>query len=603
MEELSSSGQLEPPLEQRSDEYYLARQDGSLAFVNEAAARSLGYTVNELGQLSFKAIDPLLGPEFEKHFEQLRQGNLPRVQTIHMTKGGRRVPKELRLVYLEVEDEPYLLAFGGDLRDSRRAEEALLRAQAHLELMVTGSNEVFFYLHDRSHHFTYVSDSVKNVIGYTAEELIGRRYDELLTQEPVNTEVGLLTDRAFESGRRSPSYNAVVRTKDGLRVVLEIVEAPLMGERDLLIHGFARNITARVRAEAAERFLRDRLSRILRTCPDGVVMLEGPTGTISFVNGAAERILHIPAAELTGRRIEEFFESPSLRGVEAGNGAEELKQAILEGRELMGAEVVCKHLDGSQTTLLVNASPLPENDGSLVIAFQDVTEMVELSRLKTELLNVASHELRTPLAPLLLLIQNDQRKLKEGLAVEQADLLRLERQSRRLAQLIDDLLDTSRIDLGRMVLHKESIELGKLVEETVEDLRCQHAGRQILLELPREPQLVRCDPMRVVQVLFNLVDNALRYTPEDKPVEVRLECDSQQARLSVRDHGPGIPPEEQGRIFTRYYAALARQSEKKMGLGLGLYISRAIVELHGGHLRFESVPGQGTVFVMALPRD
>ncbi len=235
-----------------------------------------------------------------------------------------------------------------------------------------------------------------------------------------------------------------------------------------------------------------------------------------------------------------------------------------------------------------------------------------------EFLGVASHELRTPLTSVLLGLQLFQRRckrlLEEDAAVSRQLSERLtflleqftltERQARRLDRLVNDLLDVSRIQTGRLTIHRRMADLAAVVAEAVEEQRQAAPGRPIDLDLPPgQRALLSIDPDRIAQVVTNYLTNALKYSEEDQPVEVSLEIEADAARLWVRDHGPGLPLEEQARVWERFHRApdVEVRSGSGVGLGLGLHISKTIIEAHQGQVGIQSVPGAGATFWFTLP--
>ncbi|MCY1014631.1 sensor histidine kinase [Pyxidicoccus sp. MSG2] len=227
-------------------------------------------------------------------------------------------------------------------------------------------------------------------------------------------------------------------------------------------------------------------------------------------------------------------------------------------------------------------------------------------RLRDEFLSVASHELKTPLTPLALKLQGMKRSLPVeslGDAAERmrGDLELAQRQVRRLAELVDGLLDVSRIRAGRLQLELESVDLSALVRELVAryEPQAQRAWSRIFLEA--DPSILgRWDRSRLEQVVSNLLSNALKYGA-GKPVHVQVAASEKTARLVVRDEGIGIEPQSLHRIFQRFERAVSERHYG--GLGLGLYITRQIVEAHGGCVGAESAPGQGATFTVTLPLE
>ncbi|QSQ12484.1 CHASE domain-containing protein [Myxococcus landrumensis] len=225
-------------------------------------------------------------------------------------------------------------------------------------------------------------------------------------------------------------------------------------------------------------------------------------------------------------------------------------------------------------------------------------------RVRDEFLSVAAHELRTPLTSLKLQLQLLFRQLHQEGPLDTERLERgvetCERQMTRLTKLVDSLLDVSRLSSGKMELQLEPLELGELVREMARrfEMEAQAAGVRLDVDTP-QPVTGRWDRLRLEQVITNLMSNALKYG-HGAPVDVRVRGDEREARLEVQDRGIGIAPEDAGRVFDRFERAVS--SRHYGGLGLGLFITRQLVEAHGGSIFLESTPGQGTTFIVHLPR-
>ncbi|MCE9670996.1 CHASE domain-containing protein [Myxococcus stipitatus] len=224
-------------------------------------------------------------------------------------------------------------------------------------------------------------------------------------------------------------------------------------------------------------------------------------------------------------------------------------------------------------------------------------------RIRDEFLSVAAHELRTPLTSLKLQLQLLFRQLRQETRLDAGRLERsmetCERQTTRLSQLIDSLLDVSRLTSGRLELQLEELDLGDVVRELALrfETEAQAASIQLTVDAPGGI-LGRWDRLRLEQVITNLVSNALKYG-NGAPVEVRVRGGEREARLEVEDHGIGVSPEDSRRIFDRFERAVS--SRHYGGLGLGLFITRQLVEALGGRIMLESRPGQGSVFTVTLP--
>jgi len=336
-----------------------------------------------------------------------------------------------------------------------------------------------------------------------------------------------------------------------------------------------------------------------------------------------------------------------------GDGSTALEAALAQPPDLVLSDVMMPGLDGFQLLRALRADPRTSAvpivllsarageeaaveglqagaDDYLIKPFSArellarVSAHLEMAHLRREAANqmsaflgLASHELRTPLTSLRLQIQTSRRRLERlfsdssetpdstliALEPFQKDLRRLEHHSRRLNRLVGDLLEVSRIQAEKLDLRREDCDLNAIVQEAVEELQAGAPGRKIRLTLPDEQTFMYTDRDRLVQVVTNYLMNALKYAPADQPIDVVCQLEEQQARVLVRDHGPGIPLEDQQRIWERFQQVkgAAVQNGVGMGLGLGLYICKSIIEQHGGQVGVESQPGEGATFWFTLP--
>ncbi|SEM60847.1 His Kinase A (phospho-acceptor) domain-containing protein [Stigmatella aurantiaca] len=222
-------------------------------------------------------------------------------------------------------------------------------------------------------------------------------------------------------------------------------------------------------------------------------------------------------------------------------------------------------------------------------------------RVREEFMSIASHELRTPLTPLKLSLFTMERRIATGQPVELSSVLKSKRQVDRLVGLVDDLLDASRLELGKLAMHAAPLELGQLVAEVVDHFR--HAlERPFSVDVPRTRVWVQGDRDRLEQVIVNLLENAHKYSPAGAPITVEVEELADEARIHVKDHGIGIPGADQAQVFQRFYRARNVSHRNFGGLGLGLFISHSICKLHGGNLTLSSAEGLGSTFSVGLPK-
>jgi len=331
--------------------------------------------------------------------------------------------------------------------------------------------------------------------------------------------------------------------------------------------------------------------------PDPVLVLDA-AGSILNMNGAAEEVLRLGS----GATLDSL--DPELRPV-----VDRVRQHVLGGRgpyvpKGFDEAVRVSTSDGIRH-LLPRATPLYSEESGVMgatIVLQDVTRLMRFDELKNDLVATVAHEFRTPLTSLRMAIHLCAEEVVGPLTEKQADLIAAARdECERLQGIVDDLLDLSRIQAGRMELRTARIEAATLLSAAAAEHRpaAGEAGVALVVEEPSEATEVRADPERVGLVLSNLLGNAIRHTPRGGAVTLRVVAEGTVVRFEVTDTGEGIPPEHQERIFEKFYRVPGGRGG---GVGLGLYISREIVQAHGGDMGVVSTPDRGSTFWFTLPK-
>lgn len=278
----------------------------------------------------------------------------------------------------------------------------------------------------------------------------------------------------------------------------------------------------------------------------------------------------------------------------------------LRGETHTDLRFICRRFDtGTDLYILASCAPLRNSFGTItgaVSVFTDITHLYRLERQKDDFLSIASHELKTPLTSLKILAQLTRRRLERAGLSESEHTVRMERAITRIERLVNDLLDASRIDSGKLALHPERADLVGICRAVAEE-EMAASERTITLDLPGERVVVEVDVDRMSEVFTNLLSNALKYSPHDCAVTLRLRVEGCEAVAAVRDEGAGIPPESLPYLFERFYRVpgVQVQSGSGVGLGLGLFITKEIVERHGGTITVESAVGEGATFTVRLP--
>lgn len=357
-------------------------------------------------------------------------------------------------------------------------------------------------------------------------------------------------------------------------------------------------IRARERAEAQ----RARLASLLATLPEGILVVD-TTPAIVLSNAAAETILGEP---LDGRALADLLRSLPLLHLDGRPVAWDDLPLVraLRGELITGAQVQVARADGSEVPLLVNAGPVRDAQGAIsgaVAVFQDATPRRALTVLQDEFVNTVSHELRTPITTIrggaLTLLK------RRGLLDEQtqADLLSdIAEEADRLHALVEDLLALTRSRRG-IHISPEPVVLRRLVDRVIVELGGRVGGRPLLVTVPPDLPPVETDPALTQQVVRNLLENAVKFSPRGEPVEVTATTQDGQVVVSVLDRGSGIRPEDMDRVFEPFFRTDESVRSGAQGAGLGLAVCRRLVEMQGGRVWAEPRPGGGAAFRFTLP--
>lgn len=336
-----------------------------------------------------------------------------------------------------------------------------------------------------------------------------------------------------------------------------------------------------------------------------VIFVLRDDGTVIRLNRTGQDILGLPLHEVAGRTLWDLGVIPP-EDVEAVRAWMERNEPTGETR-LIAKDGSRRIFQWSNTRL--NARDAGDEDFVISIG-TDITdrrkaqeEAMEAIKARDLFLSVASHELRTPLTTLQLQLQSMERFVEraKGLPREIPTRLHLAlRQTRRLGGLINELLDVSRITHGKIAPERAEVDLAEVVHEVVDRYRIalEQSGSELVVRGIDEAMVGFWDPLRVDQIVDNLLSNAIKYG-EGKPIEIAIERIDDKARICVADHGIGISPKDQKRIFDRFERAVSTRYYG--GFGLGLWITRQVVQAHGGSIRVESEPGQGSTFIVELP--
>jgi PAS domain S-box-containing protein len=630
--------------------FMLTRCDCNLryTFVSDAYAEMFGLTA---GQIEGRRIVDIVGPEafamLEPRIRQVLAGREIRYEERLPLKGVR--PLDLAIV-----DTPERNDDGGiggwitsivDITDRKRNELVSSRLASIVE-----SSDDAIISKDLDGVITTWNAGAEKTFGYTAEEAVGRPITLIIPSDRLEEEPEIL--ERVRRGERIDHFETVRRRKDGARRDVSLSVSPIRDARGTVVGAakIARDVSERKRLERAERRRSEQVMHLAEVATR-LNTVHDVRSIMGLVNEEARRLLD---AERSGCSITEegrwtlsvvaFADRQPSHDAEpqdrtpfwllAGqsdrplrmNRAQmdahpDLKQlrprcschpdrnwlavrltGLRDGE--MGVLELCDKAEGDFTAddeaiavQLAHMVSVAMNNARLVENLRDS------NRRKDEFLATLAHELRNPLAPLRNGLQVMKLAEDDGAAVRQARAM-MNRQLDQLVRLIDDLMDVSRISRGKIELRRRRVDVGRIVQQAVETSQplIEGARHTLSLDLPAEPIFVDVDETRLAQVLSNLLNNAAKYTEPGGRITLRARREDGEAVLSVKDTGVGIPPSMLPRVFD-LFTQVDRSLEKSQGgVGVGLSIVKALVEMHGGSVEAKSAGhGQGSEFLVRLP--
>jgi len=450
-----------------------------------------------------------------------------------------------------------------------------------------------FILLDTGGFITAWNRGAQELTGYSRQEAIGKHISFLYPREERETDHA---SRVLSQAQKTGCYeeDGIRVRKDGSRFWANIVVTPLYGKNHT-VSGFvnvSRDITSQRKDVNELKNMKYALDQ------SSIVAITDRSGMIQYVNDKFLEISKYSRDELIGKthRVINSKHHPK-------EYMENIWKTILSGKVWRG-EIKNRAKDGSHYWVDTTITPLIDEYGKpkqFIAIRNDITKRKELERQKDDFIGIASHELKTPLTSLkgyLQLMQRQTGKYND----EKANLFmaKMERQIDRLSLLIQDLLDVTRIEAGKLSYQHETFDFNVLLREIVDTMQYT-TDKHVIRQEGKAEHPVYGDKDRIGQVLVNLLSNAIKYSPHAEKIDVAVSSNGRNMRVCVKDSGVGIPKENQYRVFDRFYRVAGVKERTYPGLGLGLYISAEIITRHKGKIWFESEPGKGSSFCFTLP--
>jgi PAS domain S-box-containing protein len=564
-------------------------------------------------------------PSFGGFMARVHPDDVPRLDGVFNDAVARGVPFCLehqivtrqgggRLVLAQVEIE---LAAGGrvarilgtvsDITERKQAEATRARLAAIVEFSqdaIIGKN--------LDGTVTSWNRGAEKLFGYAAEEIIGRPFACVVPSERMEEEMGILA--RLRRGEAVEHFETERLRKDGTIVPVAITVSPVRDQdgRVIGVSKIARDISERKRVEEE----RNAYIALVKTSADFIGMCDNDFVPF-FVNEAGLRLVGLDSLEEARRKtVKEFFfpeDQPFIEGeffakvLREGRGEVEIRFRHFKTGEALWMiynVFILRDLSGESIGFATVSRDITARKQAQDALAQQASRLREADRHKDEFLAMLAHELRNPLTPIMIAVQMLEKRGGEDPALVRWAGDTVRHQCEHLTQLVNQLLDVSRVSRGKITLSKSLLDLGELVGRAVEAARpmVEQSRHTLELSLQHEPLLVDGDAIRLEQVLGNLLNNAAKYTPEGGRISVRLSREGAAALLRVKDNGVGMSAAMLPKVFDLFTQAERTLDRSQGGLGIGLALVKNLVELHGGSVSAASPgAGQGSEFAVRLP--
>lgn len=614
---INSQNRLSAVLENILDGIITINDRGIVESFNQSAVKIFGYVAAEVIGNNIKMLmpEPYHGEHdgYLHHFTTTGEKKVIGIgrEVTGKRKDGSTFPMDLAVSEMQLGDTRMFTGIVRDITERKRSEEDFANISRLSKAVVDGADHLIITT-DINGVILSFNHAAEINLGYRAEELVGKSSpavfhvpEEVVRRAQELTASGLAVEPGFEVfvalARRQGKGDTrewTYQRKDGSHFLVSLTVSALRdtkGEITAFL-GIATDITERKQVE----MIQAQFSVIIESSTDAI-MSKSLDGIVTSWNPAAERMFGYGADEMIGKPMALLI--PPDRSEEEP----QILAKIRRGEHIEHFETMRRRKNGEIFPISVTISPMRDRSGVIIGASKiarDISERVKIERMKSEFISTVSHELRTPLTS----IRGSLGLIAGGVAGELPTQVKTlvdiaHKNSERLILLVNDILDMEKIEAGKMVFRLAPTGVAPLLRQAVESNRAYGVQYKVAYELAENlaDVMVNVDANRLLQVLANLLSNAAKFSPAGGKVIVAATNDGQRVRISVSDHGGGIPEQFRSQIFQKFAQADSSDTRKKGGTGLGLSITKAIVEQMGGSIGFESQPNVLTTFFIEFP--
>ncbi|MEO6520588.1 MAG: PAS domain-containing sensor histidine kinase [Mucilaginibacter sp.] len=576
---------------------------GIITSWNPAAERMFGYTETEaIGQhISLIIPHDRLAEEAFIIGQILKGEKIDHFETLRSTKNGDLIPISLTVSPIRNSAGQIIGAskIARDISERQIADEK----QAMLAAIISTSDDAIISK-TMEGIITSWNPAAELMFGHSAQEAIGKHISLIIPPGHLGEEDNIISN--ISKGNKIDHFETIRIAKDGRLIPISVSVSPIRSSSGKIIGAskIARDISEQKKAAEKQGVL----AAIVDTSDD-TILSKTLDGIITSWNKAAVRMFGYTEAEAIGQHISLIIPPDRL------NEETYIIGEVSKGNSVDHFQTFRRAKNGSLVPISLSVSPVTDSNGTVIGASKiarDISaeqasqqetaklyeQLKELNAKKDEFIGLASHELKTPLTSI-----NGYLQILGQRVVDEKDKMfvsRTQQQVNKLSSLVNDLLDVSKIEAGKLHFDEEEFDIRGIVDDSIDLITHSNNNYRITLHSPVTKCIIKGDSHRIQQVLVNLLTNAIRYSPGSKEIEVYLSYNEQEVKIGIKDYGIGIAPEKLNNIFSRYYRVDDINS-KASGLGIGLYLSSEIVTRHQGKIWAESEPKVGSTFWFTLP--
>jgi len=573
-------------------------KEGKIVWCNERVGEIYGYACDELmgKDASFFYPTGINPSEFSGIVSAaINKDGFFYGGTVVRRKDNKLIDVEYAIAWIPGSNPIELVAVARDITLRKKMEEALRESEEKYRRLIESLNEGIWVI-DKDAFTTFVNARMAEMLGYTLEEMLGKHLFSFMDERGIE-----IAKQNLE--RRKQGINELHEfqflNKDGSRIWTSMSTSPITDENGNYLGAIAgvQDVTDLKRIEEALKNSEATYRTLVESSPDGVLSVDTNVNIIDC-NGGACHLLGYARENIKGRDFRELLEGTLPETLSA-------YYSQLNEKGILETEFELKRLDGHKIPVWAKVVGVRDEKGNLtraLVYIRDIAERKKLEQLKDEFIGLVSHELRSPLTVIMGSV-NTALSEQERLSREEMRQLLQDAayETESLSHILGNLLELSRAQADRLHLTMEPVNVRTVVRNVVDRIRRQTSTHRFVIDLPKNIHIVQADELRLERILYNLLENAVKYSPEGGTIRVLAKMEEDRLIVGISDQGIGISLHDQSKLFAPFLRLEDQRLTGVQGAGLGLLVCRRLVEAHGGRIWVESEPGRGSTFYFTLP--